>query len=501
MKKCIGLLLIVCLCLGLLAACVNSGNSGGDSSSKEGTEIVKLNVVMILTGNEPKDTSQVVEEINKITREKIGAEIEITFISAQNYANQVNLMLSSKEKIDLLFEGSMTNNINVALNGALMPLNDLLVSHGQGILEALGEDYVQANNIDGNIYMVSCNKERAKGPMIMARKDIMDALGVAPEDIHTMEDFGNLLRKVKETYPEIIPFLPLPLGGMIDGMVVNEGDKLTDYIGVLMDAFDGSYKVENPFTSEAYSKMAHLMREWFEEGLIAKDVITIQASEIGTYYQSDRLFSNTNAQKPDQVKIQSNSYGCEMVGIILDDWPAKIDTEVMVAAGYGIPYYAEYPEKSMELLNLMYTDADIANLLNWGIEGVHYEVTDEGLATFADGLDASSSGYYYNLGWAVGNQFLSYPWEGNDVDIWEQYEKFNSEGQTSDACGFIFDSTPVKTQYAAVLNVLDEYRLSLESGAVDPDKVLPEFLGKLKASGIDDIIKEKQKQLDEWRKK
>jgi putative aldouronate transport system substrate-binding protein len=79
-------------------------------------------------------------------------------------------------------------------------------------------------------------------------------------------------------------------------------------------------------------------------------------------------------------------------------------------------------------------------------------------------------------------------------------DQFNKSAKRSKALGFGFDPTPVKTEYAAVTNVVTQYKMPLETGSVDPDKVLPEFISKLKAAGIDKVIAEKQKQLDEWAK-
>lgn len=53
---------------------------------------------------------------------------------------------------------------------------------------------------------------------------------------------------------------------------------------------------------------------------------------------------------------------------------------------------------------------------------------------------------------------------------------------------------------ASVNNVLTEFSIGLETGTLDPVENLPIFISKLKASGIDKIISEKQKQLDEWAK-
>ena len=51
---------------------------------------------------------------------------------------------------------------------------------------------------------------------------------------------------------------------------------------------------------------------------------------------------------------------------------------------------------------------------------------------------------------------------------------------------------------AAVQSVFDQYRLPLENGVIDPDENLPKFIQALKDAGIDTVIAEKQRQLDEW---
>ena len=56
----------------------------------------------------------------------------------------------------------------------------------------------------------------------------------------------------------------------------------------------------------------------------------------------------------------------------------------------------------------------------------------------------------------------------------------------------------MKNEVAAVTNVCNEYRCALEFGALDPETAIPEFLGKLEDAGIQKIIDEKQKQLNEF---
>ncbi|MNP39727.1 hypothetical protein D3C76_1333150 [compost metagenome] len=63
----------------------------------------------------------------------------------------------------------------------------------------------------------------------------------------------------------------------------------------------------------------------------------------------------------------------------------------------------------------------------------------------------------------------------------------------------MFDPTPIKTQLANCSAVITEMVPALSSGSVDPEKVLPDFLKRLKTAGVDDIIKEKQAQYDAWK--
>ena len=67
--------------------------------------------------------------------------------------------------------------------------------------------------------------------------------------------------------------------------------------------------------------------------------------------------------------------------------------------------------------------------------------------------------------------------------------------------GFNADPSSMKNQIAAVANVSQEYGRPLEKGLVDkddPDRGLAVYQQKLKEAGIDEIIAEYQRQIDEW---
>ena len=165
---------------------------------------------------------------------------------------------------------------------------------------------------------------------------------------------------------------------------------------------------------------------------------------------------------------------------------------------WTIPISAQHKEAAMKFLNECYTNADIANLLAWGIEGTHYKIGDDGLATYADGVDASNSGWNHSMGWMMPNQFLTHVWEGNDPDLWTKMKEFNTNAKVSKASGFSFDSTNVANELTAVQNVYNEYQTSVEYGFVDPETGIAEMNDKMMTAGLQKIIDEKKAQLAAW---
>ena len=151
------------------------------------------------------------------------------------------------------------------------------------------------------------------------------------------------------------------------------------------------------------------------------------------------------------------------------------------------------------MINFMANSPEINNLLNWGIEGEDYIVTEDGHAAFPEGKDADSVAYHLDAGWTLPNQYLCHPWEGRDIDIYDQMKAYNTENVIrSVGLGLQWDSSNVTNELAAVINVRDKYYKEITTGSVDPDEYIPIFNKELYAAGLDKIIAEKQRQLDEF---
>ena len=202
--------------------------------------------------------------------------------------------------------------------------------------------------------------------------------------------------------------------------------------------------------------------------------------------------------KPGFANQESRNAGMPMAVVELTKpYTTTGDT---TSAMFGISKTSKDPERAMMFLNLLYTDKYLLNLLDWGIEGKHYVKVSDNIIDYPQGVDAASVAYNLNLPWMFGNQLNSYIWKTEDKDIWDQYKKFNDSAQKSTALGFVFDPEKVKNEVAATQTVITQFNGSLITGTVDPDKYIPQFVAKLKEAGMQKIIDEKQRQLDEWAK-
>jgi putative aldouronate transport system substrate-binding protein len=468
-----------------------AGNTSEGEAKKE-LPPYELVVAFMYFGSEQKDTALVQEEISKITKEKINATVKLMPLSISAYTQQMNLVLSGNEKLDLLFV-SAANFAPFTNRGQLIALDELLEQEGQGIKEAVG-DFMEATKVNGTTYAVPSIRDYAASYGFVMRKDLVEKHNIDVSAIKTFDDVGDVLRTIKKLEPGMEPLgRSTPSVGIVD-FGFSFDDSLRDMFGVLPN-YDNGLKVSNRFEQDYYVEMLHKLHGWYKEGLILKDIATNQSSR-KELVDANKVFGWFNHMKPGYVEQVSREMGREMV--TAEIVPPISTTSTVANVTWGIARNSTDPERAMKFLNLMYTDPEIVNLLTWGIEGKHYVKKDGGVVGYPDGVNIENSGYAYNLGWMMGNQFLSHVWEGTNPEIWRITAEFNKNATKSKALGFSFDSSTVQTELASVTNVMDQFRFGLETGTLNPEKTHPDFANRLKAAGIDKIIEEKQRQLDAW---
>ncbi|TXK86000.1 ABC transporter substrate-binding protein [Paenibacillus sp. N3.4] len=489
----------------LLTAC--GGTSGGSTATKVPSATgetgktkselkpYELTVAYYKIGN-IKDQQEVQDAVNKITKEKINATVKFVPIDPAAYQQQINLMLASNENLDLLVTLTGLGYGTQAAKGQLVPLEDLLKKYGSDIAKVVTPEIQKATTTSGKLYGVPSVRDWASDYGILMRKDIVDKYKIDLSKIKTFDDLDPVFKIVKDNEPNMAAIIPEGAGfSIIQTIAPGFMDPLNDDNGVL-PGHDNNLKVVNWFESKQYADLLKMVRRWYLAGFIPKDIATnkVRPEDL---VKAGKAFAFVAHMKPGYETKEAISTGTPMVAARIIS--PVTSTSSIANVMFSIAKNSKDPERAMMFLNLIYSDKDLINLIDYGIEGKHY-VKKGDLIGFPNGVDAQNATYSPNHGWEWGNQFLSYVWDNDEPNVWKNQEEFNKSSKKSKALGFSFTVDPVKTEVAAVQSVKDQFKIGLETGTLDPDKNLPEFISKLKDSGIDKILAEKQKQLDVWAK-
>ncbi|RAP76725.1 ABC transporter substrate-binding protein [Paenibacillus montanisoli] len=474
----------------------NSANANKSTNASGDSKLDPYNIVMVFPGPEPKDQKLVLDEVNKILTKKINATLEIKSIDWSAWGDKTNLMFASDEPFDLMFTAGWFGFTQQVAKGQFIPLDDLVNQYGQDFLKTIDPAIVDAARVGGKLYGMVANKEFAADKGLILRKDLVEKYKFDLSQVKELADMEPLFKTIKENEPGVTPFITTG-GASPSAMILDYGyyDMLGEGPGELVRS-GTELKVINKIEDPKYMEYAKLMRKWYEAGYINKDAATLQ--DIGKALGAGKAFAQTGSFKPGSNLDNSRNQGTELVEVQLAT-PFTSTTDA-TSAVLAISRTSKDPARAMQFVNLLYTDKDIMNLLINGIEGKHYVKKSDNVIDFPEGVDAGSSGYPPTRNWMLGNLPLVHLWASEDPQKWEAYAAYNKGAEKSRALGFAFNAEPVKTEIAATSNVEKEFKNVIVTGSVDPEKYISEFIEKMKAAGMDKIIAEKQKQLDEWAK-
>lgn len=451
-----------------LTACGGSGDSAKGSSSDD-----TYTVTVAYVGDKKEDTDRIEKKINEIMKRDINMQIDIEPISWGAYSETMKLILSGGEKMDIV--PVLVDQANSMVNAKqIIDLSDYIDKYGDNIKELLG-DTAKAANINNYVYGVTTGREWFCQTSVIMRQDILDDCGIDPSSITSYKDLTDVYATVKEKYPDMI--MMASNNSTTPDVKYEMFDTLTDGFGVLMDHGQDTTVVDY-YESDEYKDFVETMYDWQQKGYLSKDAATTTEG-VENQIKAGAAFSYFAPNKPGYDTRAELLCGNKMaIAPISEAWAGTAQISYLT---YGISSSCTDKDKAMQCLDYLYGNADILNLLNWGEEGVDYEVKDaeNGIIGYPEGKDDTNT-YHLAEGWQLFDQFKMYIWEGDAPDIWEQTKAENESALKSKAFGFTYDSTGVSNELAALSNVKAQYAPALGSGTVDPAETLPKFIEELK---------------------
>ena len=493
MKKTMALLLAVMMLAALLAGCGNSAPAevSGEIDKEEAPYEVSIQFVGLFEEN--KDVAKVEEALNAITLEKINCTVDIVPVFIGDLPTTTSLGVAGNEKLDIVAVGLTSPMDTMVSQELLLPLDDLLAARGQDALKVT--DHVsKAEKINGVTYAVSGYPYAAMAGSFVYNKTLADEWGIELHDGMTAEELTEVAKVAHEHGMYMTSFgnssqlnYKFQLGG--------------DYFGT-SGAFGGildpanSTTIVNVFDSQEYRNFWKQNKDWYDKGYTPSDMLT-DTTSIQEMFANQKLFGTATGYTTNQLASWVNPNF--EVGIVKTSEPV-VSTANAREFMLGIAANCQRPDKAMDLINLIYADPDVANLLMYGVEGLDYVAVEgtQNVITRDGTPNADRNGYYaafVHYGDPTMIKIVAPLTDSYPADT----EAFENEAKMSLTFGYDFDGSAFSAEAGAIASILEQKLPALNAGAVaDVDAAVDELVAALNAAGMADIIAANQAALDAW---
>ena len=472
------------MCVGLMAPAAVSADALDTSE--------EVQLVMYVISDRPAGQDIVDENMNNYFKEKLNCTLQINWIGWAEYANKYPMLYSSGEQFDMAYCATWLNFANLARRGAFKDLSELLPTYAPDNYAMQSESALAQATIDGALYAVPTLLPTyiTYGPIY--RGDLYDEAGLEG-DMDTWEKIEAYGDFIKANHPEMEVIdmyqgnveLSLQWERMQGNFEIDSGNRYIFY-----DPSEENPTVFPVYDDPTFPEFVDMCARWSQKGFWSMSALSDTDSTKTQNGKAAVRFHNIDTWSGYTVLHPEWDFRYAAMTSDIAHLPYTQDCLV-------IPTTAKNPERALALWNLLTTDQEAYDVFFYGILGTTYELNEEGQFTILD-----PDLYATNACWAVRTMDLN----RNQAGVPESYDTVRREWEeniqegvgTERFTGFVFDTTAVTTEIANCQNVRQQYGWPLELGYVDAEKGLEEYKKQMQNAGIDRIVEEAQRQLDEY---
>ena len=449
--------------------------------------------------------------------------VEFIDVPFEEYSEKFSQVLASGEGVDLAWTGWLINKPQNIADGNLMPLDDLLAEYGQGIVDVLGENVVEIHrNADGNIYYLPswqglCGERR--GWLVVTEiaelagdtwiDDTNAALNKWRNNYSGIEDFQAVLDQATKYLAAAKEAGKLGAGintGRAFGWSMYNG--MYSFLGVGgaeigITYCDGTFTVKDGVAGEHYKLYAKTMADWYKEGYIRSDIMSVDTSTLTTP-KNGEITDTTYVFSCDPYLTEADQEAAIAdAGMDMTYLPIEENAYLILGGdtSYAIPYCADEPERAMMVLNAIYSQPDLYNTLIYGIEGEDYTKNADGtITTSYVGASPTADDSYGIQRWIIGSCKNALINNGTDPNYYADLEALEETARVNPFLNFTFDRTNVEGICASILNVYYEYGPQLDNGVAGDnwEELYNNYMAARKDAGIEELVTEFQNQLNAY---
>ena len=544
-KKLVSLLLATTMVAGLVGCGSSNGGSSdtsattdtksetsattADTSSTEAasTETADIDtsehvvITYMTTGgsDEGNGNADMLAKLNEILTEKVNAELKIYHIDWTNYLSVYNLTLAQMDgSVDLV--GTASDWLDAwpnAKNGAFLELSeDMLKTYAPKTWASVSPEHWDLCKYNGEIYLMpEDNYAQWTNHGFAYRLDWAKEAGLT-DGVKSWEDLTTYFKYVKDAYGNDLKYLWDSDGTQYNQMVGGWITSHSNYVpidGLNSGAMwggskDDLYTVYSPYMTDTDSlvEYAKLMKEWNEIGVFPTNVLNNTSSQNRDEYRVGQVAveqhhtqtwtdlcshtaTNTIYDTDEDAETGFFYFGEETGNVV-----ALSITHGAMAVSAG----SKNPERALMVYDLLRNDPECYRLFNYGIEGVQYEIDENGMKYTPDTYDSTTQEIQTNFWWGRNDDLelkdATRNWDAIDK-LYAEYDSLKIDypyGQ------FIPDVDDIQGKIDNVSSVQEEYMKQISFGLYSgsAEDIVAEYQAALEKAGINDVTAALQSQID-----
>lgn len=351
--------------------------------------------------------------------------VYVTIEGAEEYTiSEIKYPDLMKNQIDIIWIDSYDKYQEYIDKEWLSRLDDELGNASKKLKSYINNDILAWAKWAGDgTYAIPNNITLGEYTYLLLNKELMDKYDYSAEKLTSLDKCASFLADVAKYEKDVLPIVgELPItqtmywGYDSENKCINTKD---------FSILGNVYPIARTFNPTENTNQPFAARNIFNTADYVKQITAIQSFKDANYITED-----TNTDKAYALRVVKG--GAELEKKYSDkyyinvlDYP-RITEEDIFGNMFGVTTYTRSLSRSMEIITYLNTNSDLRNVLQYGVENVHYTVkeTDEGKVAVR-----INDNYLMNLE-STGNVFMAYPEDGMGGDIWQYGKAQNKDAKT-----------------------------------------------------------------------
>lgn len=444
--------------------------------------------------------------LNKLLKEKgvsytvkIQPYYDLIEEQEETAAQRLRNMKQSNEQADVItvfpteildFEGNYIYTYRVvSKEGLLLSLDDYLnKAEGKRILEMIPANDLERMKINGKTYGLSVVM-----PSVVAvgyNKKYLEKYEISVEDLSDdIFENADILEDIRlREEGNVIPYMADSQG--VERLCMNR-----IFPSEVLSYKKGEFV--NVFETDEIKEYFYQMNELKEKDLVQ----FIDKNDGSEFFSISYPVSNDEIIETTYVSFDGAGQEISTDIIVVPNISQPIMGASLGDMATGVSSWTKNETEALDFLSLLYTDADLGNLISYGVEEQDYILKD-GHVVYKNENNLRFFGDWFT------NPLIAYPKKDmayNPKTFLDAYYNQIKEEMPED---FRLNTDMIKKELAATNYVVydENGEYTTEAGELfylqtdNIDAVIGEINARLKSAGIDTIIEEAENQLAEWKK-